>query len=172
MLPLVWQCFSFVYFARTHIAFGLIFLGGVFMKRIRVFLLSCALFVFCAFGFAACNKGGEVECSLLSSNDTQVVIRVDKTDGNAVLLNAMESLQEKGEITFIMSNGMITGINGVENDVDYNPCWMLYTSDSEMASMEWGSVEYDGLTLGSAIVGAGDLTLVAGAVYVWSYQGF
>ncbi len=142
------------------------------MKKIKLFLISYLFFALCAFGLVACNKGGEVEATLLSATDTQVVIRVDKTDGNAVLLNAIESLQEKGEITFTLSNGMVTSINGVENDVDYNPCWMLYTSDSEMASMEWGSVEYDGQVCGSAILGVGDLTLVAGAVYVWSYQSF
>ena len=139
------------------------------MKRIKVFLFSCILFVLCAVGFTACNKGGKVEATLLSATDTQVVIRVDKTDGNAVLLNAMETLQEKGELTFTLTDGMVTALNGVENDVDYNPCWMIYTSDSEMASAEWGTVEYDGQTLGSAALGAEDLIVAKDAIYIWKY---
>ena len=142
------------------------------MKRIKVFLFSCILFVLCAVGFTACNKGGKVEATLLSATDTQVVIRVDKTDGNAVLLNAMETLQEKGELTFTLTDGMVTALNGVENDVDYNPCWMIYTSDSEMESTEWGTVEYDGEILGSAIVGVENLTVIEGGIYLLYYQGF
>ncbi len=142
------------------------------MKRIKIFFVSCILFIFCAFGFSACNKGGEVECTLLSATDTQVVIRVDKSEGNAVLLNAMEKLQERGELRFSLSGGMVTAINGIENGANYNPCWMIYTSDSEMASTEMGSMEYDGLTLGSAIVGAELLTVIDGGIYVWSYQAF
>ena len=142
------------------------------MKRVRWFFVSCILVVLFAFGFSACNKGGDVECTLLSATDTQVVIRVDKADGNAVLINAMEKLQEKGELTFAISGGMVIAINGVENAVDYNPCWMVYTSDSEMASTEWGSVEYDGQILGSAIVGAESLTVIDGGIYIWEYTGF
>jgi hypothetical protein len=49
---------------------------------------------------------------------------------------------------------------------------MLYTSDTEMSSAKWGTIEYDGKTLASAIVGADTLTVVSGAVYIWEYQTF
>ena len=139
------------------------------MKRIKVFLVSCIFFVLCAFGFSACKKGGEVTCTLLSVTDTQVVIRVDETDGKAVLLNAMEKLQSKGELTFTVSGGMVTAINGVENDTTNYIYWMLYTSDSEMSNAAWGTVEYDGQTLGSAALGAEDLIVAKDAIYIWKY---
>lgn len=142
------------------------------MKRIKVFLISCMLVVLCAFGFVGCKKGGKAEATLLSATDTQVVIRVDSVEGDAVLLTAMENLQGKGELTFSISGGMVTSINGVENGVGNNPCWMVYTSDSEMADTSWVTVEYDGQTLGLAVVGAEDLTVVKGAIYVWAYQSF
>ncbi len=140
------------------------------MKRIRVFLLSCIFFVLCAFGFSACNKGGEVECTLLSATDTQVVIRVDETDGNAALLNAMKKLQKQGELAFTLADGMVTAINGKSNES--NAYWMLYTSDSEMSNTAWGTLEYGGQTLGSAVVGAENLIAAKGAIYIWSYQSF
>ena len=137
------------------------------MKRIKVFLVSCMLVVLCAFGFAACKKDGKAEATLLSATDTQVVIRVDKVEGNAVLLTAMENLQSKGELTFTVSDGMVTEINGIENGANYNPCWMIYTSDSEMASTEWGSVEYDGQVCGGAIVGINELTVIKYGIYIF-----
>ena len=142
------------------------------MRRIKVFFISCMLFVLCVVGLAACKKGGKAEAVLLSATDTQVVIRVDDVEGNAVLVNALENLQGKGELTFTVSNGMVTAINGIENGKDYNPCWMIYTSDNEMASTEWGGVEYDGQLCGGAIVGVNELTVIKGGIYIFVYQGF
>lgn len=142
------------------------------MKRIKVFLVSCMLVVLCALGFAACKKDGKAEATLLSATDTQVVIRVDEVEGNAVLLTAMENLQSKGELTFTVSNGMVTEINGIENGANYNPCWMIYTSDSEMSSTQYGSVEYEGQLCGSAIVGINELTVIKDGIYIFVYQGF
>ncbi|MBE5747384.1 MAG: DUF4430 domain-containing protein [Clostridiales bacterium] len=142
------------------------------MKRIRNFLVFCLLFVLCTVGFTSCKKGGVATATILSKTDTQVVIQVNQTDGNAVLLNVMEDLQKKGELTFVVESGMVTSINGVANDADFDPCWMIYTSDSEMASTAWGSVEYNGQTFGSAVVGAEALTVIQGGIYIWVYQGF
>ena len=49
---------------------------------------------------------------------------------------------------------------------------MLYTSDAELSNTAWGEVEYNGAKLGGAIVGAGELPVAEGQIYVWSYQGF
>ena len=142
------------------------------MRRIKLFLVSCMFVLLCAFGFAACNKGGEVKATLLSATDTQVVIRIDETDGKGTLGNAMEQLKQEGAWTYTASGGMLLSINGKENAADYSSCWMLYTSDSEMSNTEWGTIEYDGAILGSAVVGYSSLTVIKDGIYVWIYQGF
>ena len=142
------------------------------MKRIKIFFVSCIFFVLCIVGLSACNKGGEVKASILSATDTQVVIRIDETDGKGTLGNAMDKLQRAGEWTYTASAGMLSSINGVENTADYSYCWMLYTSDSEMANTAWGTIEYDGVVLGSAVVGYSDLTVIENGIYIWVYQSF
>ena len=142
------------------------------MHRIKRFFVVCILFVFCVVGLSACNKGGEVKAIILSISDTQVVIRIDETDGKGTLGNAMDKLQESGKWTYVATAGMLTSINGVENTADYSYCWMLYTSDSEMANTAWGTIEYDGMVLGSAVVGYSDLTVIENGIYIWVYQSF
>ncbi len=88
------------------------------------------------------------------------------------LLSVMEDMQEAGELTFVVANGMITEINGVKNALSYDPCWMLYTGDEAFSNTEWGSYEYEGEVLGSATLGAESLVVKAGEVYVWVYQAF
>lgn len=142
------------------------------MKKIRLFVAALFVLICGVFGFAACKKDGEAKVSLLLETDTRVVIRVNQVEGDAVLIAALEDLQEKGELTFTVSGGMIIAINDVENGANYNPCWMIYTSDSEMASTEYGTVEYDGQTLGSAILGVEELPLIEGGIYIFEYQTF
>ena len=88
------------------------------------------------------------------------------------LLEYMYAMEEEGEIEFSLSNGMITAINGTENAATYNPCWMLYTSDTEYSNGAWGSYEHEGQTLFSATLGASELPAKSGEIYVWVYQSF
>lgn len=142
------------------------------MKR-KIKSFVALLFVLClAVGFTACQQGSdEVSAEVLVYNENMLAIKVTETDGKATLIDAMNGLQEEGEIDFNLSGGIVTAIHGVSNDVDYNPCWMLYTSDGEMANTEWGTVVYEENTLGSAALGAEALIVAEGELYVWSYQG-
>ena len=49
---------------------------------------------------------------------------------------------------------------------------MLYTNDQENANEQWGTCEYEGEVLGSATLGAGELAVKAGCVYLWSFESF
>ena len=117
---------------------------------------------------------GKIEnCLLWENGETRVVISVGDIGGNATLLDCMEHLSELYEdFTFTMKSGMVTSINGVENTADFSSCWMVYTSDAEMANAAWGTIDYNGATLGSAVVGADALTVITGEIYVWEYVGF
>ena len=156
-------------------------------------LLSLLLIV-CCMGATACTLpfGGEDSASDVSTgsavtldevigmekarvemtSEKVVAIRVLRVDGEENLLSVMRGLQTNGALSFQESGGMVMSINGKENAADWSACWMLYTSDKELANKEWGEVEYNGEKLGSAIVGAGELPVMEGAVYVWSYQSF
>lgn len=138
-------------------------------------ILSLFLVIFSLFCLVACDKEnntGALSCEVVLEESTRVVISVSDKDGSFTVLDCMELLQEKGEIYYKISSGMITEINGKENATDFSSCWMLYTSDTEMSNAEWGTIEYDGKTLASAIVGADTLTVISGGVYIWEYQTF
>lgn len=133
------------------------------------FLLTLAISVF---SLVACDKEGSAKAEIVSKTDTMVVIKVNETEGFATLLDAMEYLKSEGELTFEITDGMVSSIEGKANPADWSACWMLYTSDAEMSNTEWGTVTYDGNTYGSAILGAESLEVSAGAYYVWSYDTF
>lgn len=137
------------------------------MKRKLICILTAVIFLFACF---AC--GGVVKCSLADVQEERVVVLVEETDGNATLLNCMEYLAEKEELDYKLVGSMLTEINGKANTADFSRCWMLYTSDEDMANEQWGVVEYNGERLGSAIVGAEALVVEEDEIYVWVYQGF
>lgn len=120
----------------------------------------------------ACDKVGTAKAEIVSKTDTMVVVKVNETEGFATLLDAMTYLKEQGELEFELKDGMVFSVMGKENAADWSACWMLYTSDSEKANDEWGTIEYDGNTYGSAILGAEALEVTAGAYYILSYDTF
>ena len=135
-------------------------------------ILALLLVVVAIFSFA-CYGGGNVKCQLISSSQTRVVIYVEEADGNVTVENCMEALAAMTDsFSYKTQGGMVTEINGVENPADYSYCWMLYTSDADMANEEWGTITYEGKTLGSAIVGAEKLVVDVGEIYVWEYVKF
>ena len=146
------------------------------MKRKTASLLSLILSVVFALGAASCGLFDGDEKAIIASverkEDTMVAIKVEKAEDNAMLIEVMEYLQEENALAFEVSGGMVTSINGKANAADWSASWMLYTSDEEMANTAWGTYEYEGQTLGSAIVGAEALPVADGEIYIWSYQSF
>lgn len=143
------------------------------MKR-KIWVLSFLLALVCAcLCFVGCDKKDEqktVECSVISSTQTQVVISVTSLTGEWTLEECMEKLSTEGQITYTLSGGMLTELNGKANGG--NNYWMLYTSDAEFANTSWGTVDYDGKTYASAVFGAETLPVKEGNTYIWAYQSF
>ena len=135
-------------------------------------ILSLLLAVVALFCMVACGGKGKVACAVADKTETRVVITVSEATDGATVLDCMEFLQEEGEIFYKISGTMVTEINGKANTADFSGCWMLYTSDAEMSNAEWGTVEYDGKTFGSAILGADALTVTVGEIYIWEYVIF
>ena len=119
----------------------------------------------------ACDKGS-AKAEVVSKSDTMVVIKVNETEGFATLLDAMNYLQGEGALTFEVTGGMLSSIEGKANPADWSACWMLYTSDEEMSNKEWGTTIYEGNMYGSAILGAESLQVASGEYYIWSYDTF
>lgn len=134
------------------------------MKKFKVLLLALiAAFALCL--IAACNKNdGAVDPVVITANDESFIYE------NKTLLDYMNYLKSKDELSFTVDDGMVTSINGKSNTT--NSYWMLYTSDTENANNAWGTFNYDGEIYGSATLGAGALTVKENCVYVWAYQTF
>ena len=141
------------------------------MKR-RIYSLAILLLtiVISVFAFVGCDKG-HAKAEIISKTDTMVVIKVNEAEGFATLLDAMNYLKNEGELTFEVAGGMASSIEGKANPADWSACWMVYTSDAEMANAKY-TVEYNGNIYGQAILGVESLPIVAGAYYVWSYDSF
>ena len=128
-------------------------------------IFTAALAMFALLAFAGCAPKGQV-----TEGEDTVVITASEADAGKTLLALMEELRAAGELTFTLSDGMVTSINGISQTA--SSYWMLYTSDAENANTQWGTVEYEGETLGSAIYGAGELTLKADCIYLWAFESF
>lgn len=130
-------------------------------------ILSCTLML------SGCQKP---EPLVIKDSDTYIVIKTtaEAMEGatDMTLMDYMTKLKEKGELEFVIRDGMITSINGIDNPADYSSCWMLYTSDGDNANASWGTVEYEGKEYGSAISGAETLKIKADQLYIWVYKSF
>lgn len=140
------------------------------LKRKFVSLFILVSLIFCSF---SCGKNGAVKCELLENTSTRAAFRVSDTDGKSAVTDCMKYLSENADgFSYEISGGMVTEINGTANKSDFSSCWMLYTSDADMSNAVWGTIEYDGQTLGSAILGTDALIVETGEIYVWEYVTF
>ena len=139
------------------------------MKKLTSLMLVLAL-LSCTLLLSACQKE---EPLVIKDSDTYIVIKTTGQETeDMTLMDYMTKLKDKGELEFVVKDGMITSINGIENPTDYSSCWMLYTSDADNANASWGTVEYDGKEYGSAISGAETLKIKQDQLYIWVFKSF
>ena len=129
-----------------------------------VSLVSAVLTLFSLVALAGCKK------SPVTADENTVVIQASAEHGGKTLLSVMEELQAAGELSFTVSDGMVVELNGTKQTP--SSYWMLYTSDEESANEQWGTFEYEGEVLGSAVSGAGELTVKEGCLYIWAFESF
>ena len=118
---------------------------------------------------SACKK----EPLVIKDGDTFVLIKVETDKTNLTLVKYMEGLEEYSDM-FVIENGMVVSINGIENASDWSACWMLYTNDysEDCSNAGWGTLDYEGETYNSAALGAESLIVKNGYNYIWVYQSF
>ena len=152
------------------------------MKKV-LSLVLVMMVISCTLLLSACQQDKlvietpetEPETNLVITEDLVIIKTTQEMMGGATemtLMDYMSKLKDKGELEFVIRDGMITSINGVENPADYSSCWMLYTSDADNANVAWGTVEYEGKEYGSAISGAETLKIKADQLYIWVYKSF
>ena len=135
------------------------------LKKMLAFLLAMVL-------LTGVLTGCRAEPLVIKDSDTYIVIKTTGEKEDLYLIEYMEKLKAKGELEFTVWDGMITGINGIENPADFSSCWMLYTSDEECSNAAWGTIEYKGKEYGSAISGAETLKIKPDQMYIWVYKSF
>lgn len=139
------------------------------MKKV----LSLIIVVLAAAIMAACSLTVDVSTTAtVKSTDGVVAIKVEEATENAKLIHVMGKLKAAGELDYTISGGFVGEINGKAGAADYSSFWALYTSDAEYSNAEWGTFDYDGITLASASLGANDLKVKAGEYYVWVFTEF
>lgn len=118
---------------------------------------------------SACKK----EPLVIKDGDTFVLIKVETDKTNLTLAKYMEGLEEYKDM-FVIENGMVVSINGIENASDWSACWMLYTNDysEDCSNAGWGTLEYEGETYNSAAWGAEKLIVKNGCNYIWYIKRF
>ncbi len=138
------------------------------MKKFLTLLLTLTVIV-TASAFTTCKK----EPLVVKESDTYVVVKVETTETDLTLAKYMASLEEYKDM-FVIKNGMVVSINGLENPADWSACWMLYTDDyrEEFSNSAWGTIVYKGKTYNSAAFGAESLIVKDGCTYIWIYQTF
>lgn len=112
----------------------------------------------------------------VSAEDNLFAFTVDSKDytvtATTTVKDYMDKLARDEKVTFTVSGGMVTKINGKANTLNFSSCWMLYTDDAEASNTDWGTYDYNGKTLGSATLGAEDLVVKDGCTYAWVYTTF
>ena len=136
------------------------------MKK-TIKLLALILTFVMAFTFVGCKRNP------VTVDEDSVIITANFKDYDIegkTLLEFMEILKGEEKLTYEISDGMITSINGKANTL--NTFWMIYTDDESNYNFDWGTLDYNEKTYGSAISGVSELPLTDGATYILVYQTF
>jgi hypothetical protein len=159
------------FFPNLQFSAGLEFFikGALIMKRkITVFLLT----LLCLFLGVACNQT-TAKATILAAEEERIVISIGETNGEVTLAKVLDGLKTDGKITFTISSGMITSINGKENrteSANSGYSWMIYTSNTELSYAEYGSKTYGDTVCYSAAFGADGLKVAQGETVILSYD--
>ena len=138
------------------------------MKKFLSLVLALTL-AFTIAVLTACKK----EPLVIKESDTYVVINVETDKTDLTLASYMASLSEYKDM-FVINNGMVVSINGIENASDWSACWMIYTDDyrEDFSNSAWGTIVYKEKTYNSAAFGAESQIVKDGCTYIFVYQTF
>ena len=125
-------------------------------------ILLCAVCLFCS---GCVTK--DAKCTIIIDEPTVFAFTVEEVKGNATVFDAMKSLAGENKLSFKIENGMVIAINSKNNQ--QGSYWILYTTDAELGSSAFGTYQYEGTQLLSAVLGCELLILKNGHTYLWAY---
>ena len=138
------------------------------MKTRKILVLALVL-VLAVLALFACNAKDK-EPLVLTDSENLVVLQPTSEYAGKTVLEFMNIVKEKGEIDFVVENGMVTSVNGKEQSYADNNYWMIYTSDESHSNTAWGTAEYKGKVYGSADTGVTELPIAENCIYILAYQ--
>ena len=142
------------------------------MKKKFIAICNLIFFVVSLLMLSCCSPSNNVKASIIQQSATQIVIKIDQAEENVTLLKGMEYLKQQGLLSYTLEGTMVKSINSKTASDRDRTFWALYTSASEMSNTAWGSIEVDGQTCGSAILGADSLMVKAGELYIWKWSSY
>ncbi len=132
------------------------------MKKL-ISLLCGLIMLVCASALVGCND-------LKNDYVNVIIVDINNVEEGGTLKDYMDYLKEECDFKYEIKNGMVTSIDGLKaRGTKY---WMLYTNDMENANEAWGTYDYEGEICYSATVGAEDLVVKDGFIYVWLLQAY
>lgn len=141
-----------------------------FYKR-SLSLLLTFLFALGAFSLVSCSQTDYVladENTVAIFPSEEVLALTDST----TLSDYLAAMQEKGQLTYVMEDGMINSVNGIANEYTgtNSMSWMIYTSDPDQSNSAFGQLKYEGKRYASASLGAESLIVKADYAYFLAYH--
>ena len=138
------------------------------MKKSFKIIISIFMLIIATFG-VGCNK---------EAKPVLITIQEQYLTANATLYDYMLTLKSNNIFDFEVSNGaygvFITKLNGVENGLGSNPCWLIYTTCATWQdNSSWGTtIEHNGKSYRSTTVGASNITVSLNEEYLFYYTRF
>ena len=139
------------------------------MKKFLTTILTLCIVLSSLFCFTSCKQKFSVKATLITSNENIVVIKIEEIKGEPTLKNALDSVDKSKFFYSVSADGMITNVNGTENAADWSYYWVIYTSDADYSTTNYGTMNYLGHELGSANLGCNSLPVAVGEYYALSY---
>lgn len=146
------------------------------MKKAISAIIAGAVLTLALAALSACTGGGTAKYDAEVS-DTLVVFVAEEVSGDMSVKDYFDGLAEEGKLTYTISGGMVTEINGKENVSGTNEgdFWMFYSDLTELdgviyANPDYGTYEYNGKTLASCSYGIEGMPVVEGYTYAAVYR--
>ena len=149
------------------------------MKRKIKLLALVLVLVLAVFSFASCKKrenteepapaGASFTLVISGEVDTEYKVPLEKVTVTEGLISVLNYLEGVGALDYEMgASGMIESVGELSNDAASGKWIYIYTTvEEDIDVSEYATtVEYDGLTITSAGVGASSLKIVDGATVV------
>ncbi len=163
----------------VRFAYGLVVLlffgkaNFIFLEERMIKRIALALVVMISvFALFACAEGA-VKAKVDYATETETVITVTETDGNATLIDAMKYLKAEEELSYKASASVYGEfIETVGNlTAEGNYYWAVYSTDQDVCDTQ-NSVTVNGVTYYYTMVGSSMLKVKEGESYLLRYESF